>query len=82
MEFYRLDIGLKLDLLYLLEGTIKKCACHVGFSHSSSTTGNKMQLKGPVCKIYYHLVVRQNIAGHVNVNPSFLMAVTAAVMSG
>lgn len=37
-----------------------------------------MQLKGPVCKIYDHLVGRNNI---VSVNPRFPMAVAAAVMS-
>lgn len=48
MKFYRLDIGLKLDVAHLLEGTIKKDAFHVGFSHSfAQLETKKMQLKGP-----------------------------------
>lgn len=45
MEFYRLDIGLKLDPLYLLEGAIKKNAFHVGFSHSFAQQETKCSLK-------------------------------------
>lgn len=45
MEFYRLDIGLKLDVVYLLEGTIQKYAFHVGFSHSFAQLERKCSLK-------------------------------------
>lgn len=65
-RIYRLDIGLKLDLVYLLEGTIEKYAFHVGFSHSFAQLERKCSLKA--------LCVRFTII--------FLMAVTAAVTSG